>query len=142
MTKGDSIIAKIKAELSKDDLYSTKDELLLTMLSNTVDLYLTAKEAVEHDGAVLSYTTVSGTVIDKPSASYTVMLEQSKEIFKYLTALYLTPASRKMLDLAKLNKSVNPFDALTKAMAKMADEDDDEDDVPIKEGDNNDNRPF
>ena len=146
MKDNNILVTELRTQLRKDDLYSTKDELLLAMLGNAYELYCTSGQDCETNGTVISYTTATGAQVDKVSPSYTIMLEQSKEIFKYLTALYLTPASRKMLELSKANKSINPFDALTTAMAKMAaedDEDDEKDEVETDtEGDSDDNRPY
>ena len=137
-----ALITDLRKLLQKDDLYSTKDELLLVMLGNAYDLYKDAIASCKLNGVASQYTSLSGVIVDKPTSSYTIMLEQSKEIFKYLTALYLTPASRKMLLLAKQGKGTNPFDELTKAMAKAAADDDDEDEPVEKEtpNDNNSNK--
>jgi P27 family predicted phage terminase small subunit len=119
-TFNNELINSVKTQLIEEKLYSTKDSLLFSMLQNTYSQYLEAVEKIEIDGLIIEYLDDNQNLRKKPNPYYSVAIELSKEIFKYLNALYMTPVSRKLLEDAKNKKDEDdPLTLLTKQMSGM-----------------------
>lgn len=109
------LIADVKTQLIESNLYTKKDLLLLSLLDDAYTLYLNAKEKMGND-PVITYLDYNKNEKSGINPYYTIALEQSKEIFKYLNALYLTPLSRK--ESNPLNKKDEPS-PLEQALQKI-----------------------
>ena len=109
------LIADVKTQLIESNLYTKKDLLLLSLLDDAYTLYLNAKEKMGND-PVITYLDYNKNEKSGINPYYTIELEQSKEIFKYLNALYLTPLSRK--ESNPLNKKDEPS-PLEQALQKI-----------------------
>ena len=117
------IIENLKQQLEDDKLYSSKDYLLLTLLENAYSQYLTAIENVKQQGAVIEFLDTNENTRQRINPHYTVSLELSKEILKYLNMLYATPASRQLLkELANKQDDNDPFNKLVTTMKRMDEE--------------------
>ena len=113
-------LTSIQNQLIEDNLLNAKDTVLFSMLQNTYSQYLEAVEQVEMSGLIIEYLDDNQNMRKKPNPYYSISIELSKEIFKYLNALYLTPVSRKMLEDALNRKEEDdPLTTLEKSMTKM-----------------------
>ena len=111
------IIEELKTQLIEDKLYSSKDSLLFSMLVNTYTQYVEAIENIEKEGLIIEYLDDNLNMRKKPNPFYTISIELSKEIFKYLRELYLTPSSRKLI--VDANNKKDEDDPLTKLVLEM-----------------------
>lgn len=107
------LIADVKTQLIESNLYTKKDLLLLSLLDDAYTLYLSAKDKMNNE-PVITYKDYNKNDKSGINPYYTIALEQSKEIFKYLNALYLTPLSRKESNPANKIEQPSALDELKK----------------------------